>query len=118
MLVVTLNSGMSKLPVVRNPSETPYKWEVAILSRHQNILTSGCGASARHHDARIPRHEVMELLGHTGEVCGLKQRKKKMESFLRAAVIDNIVNRGWQAWRSREGMKGRNRPRGISAASK
>lgn len=53
----------------------------------QHILTSVCGVG-RHHDARFPRHEVKELLGHTG---GLVSSGETRDS-LRAAVIGNDLN--------------------------
>jgi cell division cycle protein 20 (cofactor of APC complex) len=65
--------------------------QVATLSWHQHILSSGCGdGSIWHHDVRIPRHKVMELLGHTGEVCGLKWRTDG--ELLASGGNDNVVN--------------------------
>jgi cell division cycle protein 20 (cofactor of APC complex) len=52
-----------------------HQGQIAVLSWNAHILSSGCGdGSIWHHDVRVPRHKVMELLGHTGEVCGLKWR--------------------------------------------
>ncbi|KAG5354150.1 hypothetical protein C0989_003663 [Termitomyces sp. Mn162] len=68
-----------------------HQGQVATLSWHQHILTSGCGdGSIWHHDVRIPRHKVMELLGHTGEVCGLKWRSDG--ELLASGGNDNVVN--------------------------
>lgn len=65
--------------------------QVATLSWNQHILTSGCGdGSIWHHDVRIPRHKVMELLGHTGEVCGLRWRADG--ELLASGGNDNVVN--------------------------
>ncbi|KAF8061490.1 WD40-repeat-containing domain protein [Lyophyllum atratum] len=65
--------------------------QVATLSWHQHILTSGCGdGSIWHHDVRVPRHKVMELLGHTGEVCGVKWRADG--ELLASGGNDNVVN--------------------------
>jgi len=65
--------------------------QIATLSWHQHILSSGCGdGSIWHHDVRIPRHKVMELLGHTGEVCGLKWRSDG--ELLASGGNDNVVN--------------------------
>ena len=68
-----------------------HQGQVATLSWHQHILSSGCGdGSIWHHDVRIPRHKVMELLGHTGEVCGLKWRNDG--ELLASGGNDNVVN--------------------------
>ncbi|KAJ3716522.1 WD40-repeat-containing domain protein [Lentinula raphanica] len=65
--------------------------QVATLSWNQHILTSGCGdGSIWHHDVRIQRHKVMELLGHSGEVCGLKWRSDG--ELLASGGNDNVVN--------------------------
>ncbi|KIK68214.1 hypothetical protein GYMLUDRAFT_91777 [Collybiopsis luxurians FD-317 M1] len=65
--------------------------QIATLSWNQHLLTSGCGdGSIWHHDVRIPRHKVMELLGHTGEVCGLKWRSDG--ELLASGGNDNVVN--------------------------
>jgi len=65
--------------------------QVATLSWNQHILSSGCGdGSIWHHDVRIPRHKIMELLGHTGEVCGLKWRTDG--ELLASGGNDNVVN--------------------------
>ncbi|KAF9485714.1 WD40 repeat-like protein [Pholiota conissans] len=65
--------------------------QIATLSWHQHILSSGCGdGSIWHHDVRIPKHKVMELLGHTGEVCGLKWRSDG--ELLASGGNDNVVN--------------------------
>ena len=68
-----------------------HQGQIATLSWHQFILTSGCGdGSIWHHDVRISRHKVMELLGHTGEVCGLKWRSDG--ELLASGGNDNVVN--------------------------
>ncbi|KAF8871680.1 WD40-repeat-containing domain protein [Infundibulicybe gibba] len=65
--------------------------QIATLSWHEHILTSGCGdGSIWHHDVRMPRHKAMELLGHTGEVCGLKWRADG--ELLASGGNDNVVN--------------------------
>lgn len=49
--------------------------QVTALSWHGHILSSACGdGSIWHHDVRIAWHKVMELLGHSSKVCGLKWR--------------------------------------------
>ncbi|KAF4612690.1 hypothetical protein D9613_011772 [Agrocybe pediades] len=68
-----------------------HQGQVSTLSWHQHILSSGSGdGSIWHHDVRIPRHKVMELLGHTGEVCGLKWRADG--ELLASGGNDNVVN--------------------------
>ena len=68
-----------------------HQGQVATLSWNQHILSSGCGdGSIWHHDVRVPRHKVMELLGHTGEVCGLKWRPDG--ELLASGGNDNVVN--------------------------
>ncbi|KAK1215989.1 WD repeat-containing protein slp1 [Marasmius sp. AFHP31] len=65
--------------------------QIAVLSWHEHILSSGCGdGSIWHHDVRVPRHKVMELLGHSGEVCGLKWRSDG--EMLASGGNDNVVN--------------------------
>lgn len=65
--------------------------QIATLSWHQHLLSSGCGdGSIWHHDVRMPNHKVMELLGHTGEVCGLKWRSDG--ELLASGGNDNVVN--------------------------
>jgi cell division cycle protein 20 (cofactor of APC complex) len=68
-----------------------HQGQVAALSWHAHILSSGCGdGSIWHHDVRVPRHKVMELLGHSGEVCGLDWRKDG--ELLASGGNDNVVN--------------------------
>jgi cell division cycle protein 20 (cofactor of APC complex) len=68
-----------------------HQGQVATLSWNQHILSSGCAdGSIWHHDVRVPRHKVMELLGHTGEVCGLKWRNDG--ELLASGGNDNVVN--------------------------
>ncbi|EPT03313.1 hypothetical protein FOMPIDRAFT_89042 [Fomitopsis schrenkii] len=65
--------------------------QVGCLSWNQHILTSGCGdGSIWHHDVRIARHKVGELLGHVGEVCGLQWRMDG--ELLASGGNDNVVN--------------------------
>ncbi|KII91429.1 hypothetical protein PLICRDRAFT_38207 [Plicaturopsis crispa FD-325 SS-3] len=65
--------------------------QVAALSWHEHLLSSACGdGSIWHHDVRAARHKVMELLGHTGEVCGLKWRADG--ELLASGGNDNVVN--------------------------
>jgi len=48
--------------------------QVATLSWHGHVLSSGCcDGSIWHHDVRV-HAQGMELVGHSGEVCGLKWR--------------------------------------------
>ncbi|KAI0044278.1 WD40 repeat-like protein [Auriscalpium vulgare] len=68
-----------------------HQGQVGTLSWTGHILTSGCGdGSIWHHDVRIARHKVMELLGHSGEVCGLKWRADG--ELLASGGNDNVVN--------------------------
>ncbi|KAJ6611782.1 WD40 repeat-like protein [Mycena sp. CBHHK59/15] len=65
--------------------------QVAVLSWWQHLLSSGCGdGSVWHHDVRVPRHKVMELLGHSGEVCGLEWRNDG--ELIASGGNDNVVN--------------------------
>ncbi|KAJ3559645.1 hypothetical protein NM688_g216 [Phlebia brevispora] len=65
--------------------------QVACLSWNSHILSSGCGdGSIWHHDVRVPRHKVGELIGHQGEVCGLKWREDG--ELLASGGNDNVVN--------------------------
>ncbi|KAG1763104.1 WD40-repeat-containing domain protein [Suillus occidentalis] len=68
-----------------------HQGQIAVLSWNAHILSSGCGdGSIWHHDVRVPRHKVTELLGHTGEVCGLKWRADG--ELLASGGNDNVVN--------------------------
>lgn len=65
--------------------------QIAVLSWHGHILSSACGdGSIWHHDVRVARHKVMELLGHSGEVCGLEWRADG--ELLASGGNDNVVN--------------------------
>ncbi|EJD01982.1 WD40 repeat-like protein [Fomitiporia mediterranea MF3/22] len=65
--------------------------QIPSLSWNGHVLSSGCGdGSIWHHDVRVARHKVMELLGHHGEVCGLKWRHDG--EFLASGGNDNVVN--------------------------
>ena len=68
-----------------------HSMQVACLSWNQHILSSGCAdGSIWHHDVRVARHKVGELLGHTGEVCGMKWREDG--ELLASGGNDNVVN--------------------------
>ncbi|EJD41517.1 WD40 repeat-like protein [Auricularia subglabra TFB-10046 SS5] len=68
-----------------------HQGQVAVLSWNNHVLSSGCGdGSIWHHDVRVARHKVQELLGHTGEVCGLKWRQDG--ELLASGGNDNVVN--------------------------
>jgi len=70
---------------------TGHSTQVGCLSWNQHILTSGCGdGSIWHHDVRVARHKVGELIGHLGEVCGLKWRSDG--GLLASGGNDNVVN--------------------------
>lgn len=65
--------------------------QIACLAWNQHILSSGCGdGSIWHHDVRVARHKVGELVGHQGEVCGLKWRSDG--ELLASGGNDNVVN--------------------------
>jgi cell division cycle protein 20 (cofactor of APC complex) len=64
---------------------------VPVLSWHGHLLSSGCrDGSIHHHDVRVARHKVGELLGHTAEVCGLTWRSDGQA--LASGGNDNVVN--------------------------
>ncbi|KAF8273567.1 WD40 repeat-like protein [Lactarius quietus] len=72
-------------------SMSGHQAQIAALSWHAHILSSACGdGSIWHHDVRVARHKVMELLGHSGEVCGLKWRADG--ELLASGGNDNVVN--------------------------
>ena len=72
-------------------SMTGHQAQVGTLSWHNHILSSGCGdGSIWHHDVRVSRHKVMELVGHTGGICGLKWRSDG--ELLASGGNDNVVN--------------------------
>jgi cell division cycle 20, cofactor of APC complex len=90
-----------------------HQGQIAALSWHQHILSSACGdGSIWHHDVRMPRHKVMELLGHTGEVCGLKWREDG--ELLASGGNDNVVN----VWDGRVGDVGTEGARGTAKWTK
>lgn len=61
------------------------------LSWNGHVLSSGCrDGSIWHHDVRLAQHKVMELIGHTAEVCGLKWRTDG--GLLASGGNDNAVN--------------------------
>ncbi|KAJ3411245.1 ubiquitin-protein transferase activating protein [Chytridiales sp. JEL 0842] len=64
---------------------------VGVLSWDKHIVSSGSrDGSIWHHDVRVAQHKVSELLGHTGEVCGLKWRADG--ALLASGGNDNLVN--------------------------
>ncbi|KAH9910882.1 WD40 repeat-like protein [Epithele typhae] len=70
---------------------TGHSAQVGVLSWNGPILSSGCqDGSIWHHDVRAQRHKVMELLGHQGEVCGLKWRADG--ELLASGGNDNVLN--------------------------
>ena len=72
-------------------SMSGHQAQIAALSWHGHILSSACGdGSIWHHDVRVARHKVMELLGHNGEVCGLTWRADG--ELLASGGNDNVVN--------------------------
>lgn len=65
--------------------------QVSCLSWNGHIVSSACAdGSIWHHDVRVARHKVCELLGHNGEVCGLEWRQDGM--YLASGGNDNVVN--------------------------
>ena len=65
--------------------------QIASIAWNGHVITSGCGdGSIWHHDVRIRNHKVMELLGHVGEVCGLKWNSTG--DMLASGGNDNVVN--------------------------
>lgn len=65
--------------------------QVGALSWFAHIVSSGCeDGSIWHHDVRVGRHKVMELVGHGGAVCGLKWRADG--EVLASGGNDNVVN--------------------------
>jgi cell division cycle protein 20 (cofactor of APC complex) len=64
---------------------------IPTLSWNGHVLSSGCrDGSIHHHDVRVAKHKVMELLGHNAEVCGLTWRSDGQ--FLASGGNDNVVN--------------------------
>jgi cell division cycle protein 20 (cofactor of APC complex) len=64
---------------------------VGVLSWDKHIVSSGSrDGSIWHHDVRVANHKVAELLGHSGEVCGLKWRADG--AVLASGGNDNLVN--------------------------
>jgi cell division cycle 20, cofactor of APC complex len=78
-----------------------HQGQVACMSWNGHIVSSGCGdGSIWHHDVRVARHKVCELLGHTGEVCGLEWRVDG--EYIASGGNDNVVN----VWDARMGDSG------------
>jgi cell division cycle 20, cofactor of APC complex len=72
-------------------SMSGHQAQVSCLSWNGHIVSSACAdGSIWHHDVRISRHKVRELLGHTGEVCGLEWRNDG--TYLASGGNDNVVN--------------------------
>jgi cell division cycle 20, cofactor of APC complex len=72
---------------------------VGVLSWDQHILSSGAqDGSIWNHDVRIANHKVMEMNGHTSEVCGLQWRLDG--AMLASGGNDNLV----QIWDSRSSI--------------
>ncbi|KAK8853075.1 hypothetical protein IAR55_003776 [Kwoniella newhampshirensis] len=87
------------------------------MSWHGHVLSSGCrDGSIYHHDVRVAKHKVMELVGHTAEVCGLTWRADGQ--FLASGGNDNVVN----CWDGRVGASvlqtGDGVPRGVAKWTK
>ncbi|EJF59643.1 hypothetical protein DICSQDRAFT_128148 [Dichomitus squalens LYAD-421 SS1] len=75
--------------------------QVGVLAWNGHILSSGCqDGSIWHHDVRVARHKVGELLGHQGEVCGLRWRPDG--ELLASGGNDNVLN----VWDGRVGDAG------------
>ena len=65
--------------------------QIPSLAWNGHVVSSGCGdGSSWHHDVRVARHKIAELLGHQGEVCGLTWRPDG--AYLASGANDNIVN--------------------------
>ncbi|WWC91561.1 uncharacterized protein L201_006507 [Kwoniella dendrophila CBS 6074] len=87
------------------------------LSWYGHVLSSGCrDGSIYHHDVRVAKHKVMELVGHNAEVCGLTWRSDGQ--FLASGGNDNVVN----CWDGRIGASvlqtGEGVPRGVAKWTK
>ncbi|KAL5498051.1 SLP1 [Sanghuangporus vaninii] len=81
--------------------------QIPSLAWNGHIVSSGCGDGIIwHHDVRVPRHKVMEFVGHHGEVCGLKWRSDG--EFLASGGNDNVVNI-WD-WRLPASLTGNQQP--------
>ena len=78
-LAVGLNSGDAQVWDIDSGSKIRsmkgHAARVGVLSWDKHIVSSGSrDGSIWHHDVRIAKHKVAELLGHSAEVCGLKWR--------------------------------------------
>ncbi|ORX40722.1 cell division control protein [Kockovaella imperatae] len=90
---------------------------VPSMSWNGHVLSSGCrDGSIHHHDVRVAKHKVMELVGHNAEVCGLTWRSDGQ--FLASGGNDNVVN----CWDGRIGQSilhtGEGVPRGVAKWTK
>ncbi|KAI8364780.1 WD40-repeat-containing domain protein [Radiomyces spectabilis] len=66
---------------------------IGVLSWDKHLVSSGAqDGSIWHHDVRISQHKVMELNGHSDEVCGLQWRWDG--TMLASGGNDNVV----QVW--------------------
>ncbi|KAJ7474547.1 hypothetical protein B0H11DRAFT_2195260 [Mycena galericulata] len=73
--------------------------QVSALSWWQYVVSSGCAdGSMGHHDVRVPRHEVMEVLAHRGDVCGLEWRS---DNSLRVGATTTLLISGTVEWVAR-----------------
>ncbi|ODN82493.1 cell division control protein [Cryptococcus wingfieldii CBS 7118] len=90
---------------------------IPTLDWHGHVLTSGCrDGSIYHHDVRVAKHKVQELVGHNAEVCGLAWRPDGQ--FLASGGNDNVVN----CWDGRIGASvlqtDEGTPRGVAKWTK
>lgn len=104
-LAIGLGTGDVELWDVENGTKlrtmTGHQAQVACMSWNGHLVSSGCGdGSIWHHDVRVARHKVCELLGHAGEVCGLEWRSDG--DYLASGGNDNVVN----VWDGRVGDAG------------
>jgi cell division cycle protein 20 (cofactor of APC complex) len=70
---------------------TGHQAQVGSLSWNNHIVSSGSqDGSIWHHDVRVANHHCGTLIGHIGEVCGLKWREDG--TLLASGGNDNVVN--------------------------
>ena len=82
--VALAESGQELLSMSRHQAQ------IAAPSWHGPILSSACRDGSIWHHVRIAGHKVMELLGHSGEVCGLKWGAGG--ELFASGSNDNVVN--------------------------
>lgn len=64
---------------------------VGVMGWNKHILSTGARSGlVFNHDVRVAQHKVAELVGHTGEVCGLEWRADGAQ--LATGGNDNLVN--------------------------